>query len=102
MIDPKDCPHLNFKGVNKVMRHQASETDEKIVGFSVDITIECSDCKTKFEWIGVPGGQSYSHPTSSADFTELRAPIRPFTDSVNTVLSYEFERPKETQNKDLN
>lgn len=56
-----------------------------LVGFVTDIKINCAECGHPFEFIGIPAGISNGAPRVSADRTELRAPIRPGSDPVESV-----------------
>lgn len=71
------CKHENFESHVKVARLKESEELDNITGFSADIRIRCRDCKTPFEFVGLPMGSSPNIPMMSADKMELRAPIKP-------------------------
>lgn len=90
------CKHNNFKVTGKVGRITKKEGGE-VYRYTLDVNVECIDCKTPFEFIGIElAGSSLNKPTTSSDFTQLRIPIRPFTDSINPNLRYEIndDKPK--------
>ncbi len=89
----EDCKHEEFVFLSKVGRLTDVEGGE-VTSWTLDCKIQCKQCKMFFEFVGVPTGFNYEHPTTSADFTELRMPIRPFTDSMAAKVNYQFERPK--------
>lgn len=71
------CLHEQFLVNAKTLRRKASDTDETIIGYSMEITVGCTQCGQAFEFIGVPGGYSPLQPMVNFDGTTLRAPIRP-------------------------
>lgn len=71
------CQHHNFQANVAVGRLAADESGEKIVGFSADITVKCSDCGKPFEFVGLPMGYSPIQPMCSVDGTEARMPLKP-------------------------
>lgn len=73
------CPHELFYANTKVCRRTASETDNTVIGYSADLTINCTQCGQAFEFIGVPLGYSPFQPMANFDGTKLRIPIRPST-----------------------
>ena len=100
-LDPKDCKHFNF-GVDAKVGRLTNVGGGDVTGYKMDLTVKCVDCNMPFEFIGVPVGERFDKPMVSVDFKTLRLPIRPDTDSVGSGASYQFERPKETENKDKN
>ena len=79
------CIHDNFEchlGVNRLL-----SDEEMLVGYAVDIDIECADCGIPFEFVGLPLGRSPAHPTSDPFRHELRAPITPCTDGESHSLA---------------
>lgn len=71
------CTHQNFGVHANVYKLQISDTDDRIGGYNVEITIWCRDCKLPFEWVGIPCGLLHDRPAASFDYLELRAPIIP-------------------------
>jgi hypothetical protein len=69
------CNHETFNGSIDVGRI----TDEAgvIVYYSADITITCSQCQMRFEFIGLPYGYSPYRPTVSLDGVTMAAPVMP-------------------------
>lgn len=72
------CKHENFEYLIDIVR----VTDNKgveVQGYAADIRIRCSECKTQFEFCGVPAADIPSpiQPVTSPDFTCLRVPITP-------------------------
>jgi hypothetical protein len=84
-----ECKHENFKSLARVGRITDGD-DGPVIRYTVDLTIVCTDCNTPFEFIGMPAGSSNNAPMTNVDFTEARLPIRPYTNSVATKLSYQF------------
>jgi len=77
MDDPKKCNHENFFANVKVGRILDDKTETKVEAFTADVTVECADCKTPFQFIGLQPGLHPDKPTVSIDRLELRAPIQP-------------------------
>lgn len=96
-----NCKHEKFMAQCNVTRLTETEGRE-VNGYTADLTIICAECKTPFEFTGVPNGYSHSSPMASIDFKELRIPIRPNTDAFGTNSSFEFKRPEVTNNKEIN
>ncbi len=71
------CSHQNFKVSADINRITQKEGDLDPSAFMADIRLECVDCGTPFEWIGVPMGLSFVRPNVSVDCLELRAPVKP-------------------------
>jgi hypothetical protein len=71
------CEHMNFRAMVKVGRLTASETDDTVVWYDAEITIECIECGKPFEFVGLPCGMSPFEPLCSVDGTEARMPIKP-------------------------
>ncbi len=100
MEKQNDCLHEQFFAHCKVGR--ISETDGRpITSYTLDVTVKCTQCNMNFEFVGVPGGLDPNHPTTSFDFTELRAPIRPFTGKGQDSLRY-VVRADETPKANIN
>ena len=89
MAENKDCSHEQFASTCNVFIHTESKTSDKIVRYSADLKIHCTQCGQPMEFIGVPGGYSPMQPMVSIDFTELRIPIRP---SVTASLPPEQDK----------
>ena len=45
--------------------------------YALELHVRCSDCGTRFGFVGLPAGLAPDHPTMSPDRLELRAPIEP-------------------------
>ena len=96
----ENCKHEEFIFHSKVGRLTETEGGE-ITSWVLECKIQCSQCKMFFEFIGVPNGSSPSKPMASADFTELRMPIRPNTGAIATNISHTV-REEKTDVKDVN
>ena len=75
--DKDNCKHEVFQAQVNVHRLTGSNDSEEIISYMADVNVWCSVCGQAFEWIGAPCGLSPTQPMVSADFMELRAPIRP-------------------------
>lgn len=83
------CKHENFRADVKVGR--LSEVDDgPVTHYTAEVVIKCADCNTLFEFIGMPAGMSRKVPMTNVDFTEARLPIRPYTHSLATKISYQI------------
>lgn len=80
------CQHMNFHVQANVGRLQRSEEDKTIVGFTMDVTVKCTDCDKPFEFIGLPMGYSPNQPMCSVDGIEARMPIKPVGESMAVGL----------------
>lgn len=98
---PEECQHEEF-GAHVEVNRLTPKEGAPVTSFCAEIKVRCAECGTDFEFIGAPGGFSYSHPTSNADFTQLTAPIRPFTNSIHKTLEYEMGPKKPTDSKKVN
>lgn len=70
------CGHEDLKfdvQVEEITDYEGGPTTE----WRADLTITCTDCGERFQWVGVPGGYMPDQPTVSMDACVLRAPIRP-------------------------
>ncbi len=65
------CDHKEFQGHVTVNRLE----DRGL--FMADVQVRCVQCKTRFRWLGLPRGLSFSQPMISVDGFELRGPIEP-------------------------
>jgi hypothetical protein len=75
----ENCNHESFEcnvNVNRI---------DDIGRFVADITIFCSQCKTKFRFIGLRHGMQYDSPMVSVDATEARMPIAPKDEVVSEL-----------------
>jgi len=76
--DPdKACPHEDFAARVEISRLTASDDDPAAIGYSADITANCTQCGEPFRWIGVQSGWRADRPMCSADEFTLSAPLRP-------------------------
>lgn len=80
---PNNCSHENFVVDAKVGRLTESDNSDKVIGYSCDVKVKCKDCGLPFEWIGLPHGMNPDTPTVSLSNLELRARIKPTTDTFN-------------------
>ena len=76
------CDHKDFKCYTTVNRLTEDEGGP-VKGYNVDININCADCGTPFEFIGLKAGYSPTGPRVSFDGVELRAPIAPVAHRVH-------------------
>ena len=74
----KMCKHEKFEYLVDAFAVTQNNSSD-IVAYSADIRIRCSECKTQFEFCGVPAAAIPSpiQPVTSPDFTCLRVPITP-------------------------
>lgn len=72
-----NCPHMNFAVQANVGRLLRSDEDSTIVGFTMDVTVKCTECNKPFEFVGLPMGYSPYRPMCSVDGQEARMPIKP-------------------------
>lgn len=70
------CDHPEFVVDATVARLSKTEGGP-ITAFTVDVTVKCAKCNAPFRWLGLSAGSSPSHPMTSVDGRELRAPIAP-------------------------
>lgn len=82
-----ECEHENFRANVAVGRLSASDTDDTIIAYSADVTIECAGCGLPFEFIGLPMGLMHTEPTCSVDALEARMPIKPKGSAVRADLT---------------
>jgi hypothetical protein len=72
------CEHLDFDVVARIDRIIASKPDATIpVRFVANVQVQCTQCKTRFAWMGLHQGLHPTEPRTSVDDFELRAPIAP-------------------------
>lgn len=76
MLDPKWCPHMQFRTITRVGRLSDVEGGP-ITGYTAEIKVECVDCGLPFRFRGLAAGSHFAEPRVSADGTELRAPLEP-------------------------
>ena len=83
------CKHLNFEASVMVGRivAEGSSDDSAPIAYSADITVQCSECKKPFEFLGLPMGYSPLQPMCSVDGTEARMPLKPQGETVRTDLA---------------
>lgn len=101
MENKEKCQHFNFEVVANVFRLLKDENDKTASFYSLDLKVCCKDCKTDFEFIGMPAGMSHSEPMANIDFTMARLPIMPSSGNMATTLNYKFNENKEEKN-DIN
>jgi hypothetical protein len=70
------CQHENFVAHCDVSR-LSEEEGGPITGYSVTVGVQCTQCKKKFRFRGIPAGLDPDYPRVSMDGTELRAPMEP-------------------------
>lgn len=70
------CPHENFACQCDVAR-MSKDIGGPITDYHMDMRLECADCGTPFEFMGLPHGISPDKPMGSPDNKEARMPIRP-------------------------
>lgn len=72
----EQCEHNNFEsnvGVGRI----TNDITGVVENYVADIRIQCKDCKTPFQFIGMPLGVSYDKPMMEVDGLEARLPIAP-------------------------
>ena len=97
----EECKHFHFNANVNVFRLTETEGGE-VANYSCDVDIKCVQCGIPFEFIGVPCGDSKKQPMSNIDFTKLRAPIRPYTNSMATEMSYNFSQEEKIKDENRN
>lgn len=78
------CVHMDF-GVHADVARLTEVDGGPVVGYCVDVKVECADCGEPFCWRGVPLGVSQLAPTVSVDGTVLTAPIHPMSDPTTGI-----------------
>jgi len=76
-----DCSHPDFQAEVDVDRI----TD--VYAFSATVRIQCAACGERFVFISPKSGVLLDEPTTNADGTELRAPIRPLNGRPGGILT---------------
>lgn len=80
------CLHYKFIAqvdVNRLMSDDDPK-EKQPIGYTADISIKCAECGVNMEFIGLPGGVNFSHPTTSVDRIQLRAPLIP---GIKTIVN---------------
>ena len=70
------CPHERFKcdcGVQRI----TTVKDGPVTHYSAEISLHCTDCGVKFEFVGLPLGSSPYRPTGSMDGLIAYLPMMP-------------------------
>lgn len=76
------CQHEDFTVRADVMR-LTDEAGKVVIGFTMDITVRCTQCDLPFRFRGNQFGSSPDQPMLSANAQELRAPIEPaYTEEI--------------------
>ena len=70
------CEHASFL-INGRVGRLSKDEGGPITGYTVDVTVKCTDCDLPFRFIGGKPGSSPFEPRVSADALELRAPLEP-------------------------
>jgi hypothetical protein len=75
---PDPCEHLNFR-VAVTVNHLTNEGRDGTgpVIFVADLSIKCTDCNTKFVFLGVNRGLNFEAPTVNFLGDEAHLPIAP-------------------------
>ena len=72
------CKHDNFHAHVDVTR--VGDADPPVgmpKGYLAEVKINCTECGSPFEFIGVDAGLRWDKPMATPDAQTLRAPIRP-------------------------
>lgn len=70
------CEHMRFDADVEVAR--VTHEDGSIMTFMAHVQIRCAECRTRFGFVGLPSGFSFTEPmVSPVGNLELRAPITP-------------------------
>jgi len=69
------CKHLNFDAQVNVIRLEDSGS------FMAEVKIECRECHTPFQFLGMPMGLSFTKPMVEVMAVEARLPIKPLDES---------------------
>lgn len=83
-----ECPHEAFAvraDINRVT--DVDGPDGKVIGYDLEIAVDCVACMTPFEYMGLPLGMSPAHPTGTFDGLMLTAPVRPYGSHPDFGLS---------------
>lgn len=78
------CAHLNFDAQNKVARLEDSGQ------FNLEVTIHCTDCGTKFQFLGLEPGIDLGGARVSVDGLEARLAICPQGEQPNPFQRMQF------------
>lgn len=76
-LDPSACPHEAFAvraDVNRVTDNDGTA----VIGFDLEIAVDCVACMSPFEFVGLPLGLSPARPTGTFDGLIMTAPCRPY------------------------
>ena len=76
MTDRATCEHFNFGAHVKVNR-LSKEEGGPITGYTAEITVECVDCGTSFQFLGLPPGYDTQGATVSIDAKQANLALAP-------------------------
>jgi hypothetical protein len=72
-----DCKHENFT-INANVIRLTDENNGVVTEYRAEFQVICEDCKTMFEFVGVPTGYfSQGKPTVNLEGTQLFVSIKP-------------------------
>lgn len=84
-----ECQHLNFDAQVNVIRLEDSGR------FMAEVKVECRDCHTPFQFLGMEMGLSFTKPMVEVMSAEARLPIKPMDkDLVERYKEVEKEANK--------
>lgn len=70
------CEHTSFQVTGCVGR-LSEKAGGPVVAYTLDVTVECANCRLPFRFIGGKPGSSPHEPRVSVDGLEMRVPIEP-------------------------
>lgn len=88
-----ECKHEDFEVVANVIRLSDSKR------LTMEIKVNCKQCKIPMIFLGCPNGWNYEHPTTNFDRTMLDTPIHPKGEELpplpeGMVKGYTIHPPK--------
>jgi hypothetical protein len=75
----ENCAHPHFEtfvDLNRINHDDSGLT----LGYRVEFRLRCFDCKSQFEFVGLPPGSTLEHPTVGLSRTAVYLPVRPVAD----------------------
>ena len=77
------CLHEQFD-THAAIHRMAESEDGPIENYSVEFKVSCKQCGQPFRFKGVPVGLSFARPMMSPNGEELRCPIEPSDDTLQS------------------
>jgi hypothetical protein len=80
-LQPDTCPHEHVAvraDMNRVTGGLVADLAAPVIGYDLEIAVDCVACGTPFEFLGLPPGLSPRYPTGTFDGLTMSAPLRPY------------------------